>query len=174
VVCEPMFNPIIVSTLITLLAMLGVIGQYKEILILKSSYYLYIGIALAIIYLIVRRTHSIKKWADRLVVLSSTLFVVQMSTSYVYNHWKMTSLISAYSIMKILLVLLTLTAVYINFAYVRAEQTYKKKRGNQRIKSEPKKPLMELLRELRRREKEEEEKNSVTFTLGYSAENEDV
>lgn len=169
-----MFNPFIVSVLVTALATLGVVGQYKELLILKSSYYLYIGIALAIIYLIVRRTHSIKKWADRLVVLSSTLFVVQMGTSYIYFNWKMTSLISAYSIMKILLVLLTLTAVYINFAYIRAEQSYKKKRGNQRIKSEPKKPIMEQLRELRRREDHEEEKKNVTFTLGYSAENEDV
>src|SRR5690625_399985 len=147
-----MFNPFIVSVLATTLATLGVAGQYKELLILKSSHYLYIGIALAIIYLIVRRTHSINKWADRLVVLSSTLFVVQMGTSYIYFNWKMTSLISAYSIMKILLVLLTLTAVYINFAYIRAEQSYKKKRGNQRIKSEPKKPIMEQLKELRRRE----------------------
>lgn len=169
-----MFNPIVVSVLITLLATLGVVGQYKEILILKSSHYLYIGIAIAIIYFIVRRTHSIKRWADRLVILSASLFVAQMATSYIYANWKLTNLISAYSMMKIVLVLLTLTAVYANFAYIRAEQSYKKKRGNQRIKSEPKKPIMEHLRELRRREDEEAEKNNVTFTLGYSAENEDV
>jgi len=57
---------------------------------------------------------------------------------------------------------------------MRAEQSYKKKRGNQRIKSEPKKPVMEHLRELRRREDEEADRNKVTFTLGYSAENEDA
>lgn len=67
---------------------------------------------------------------------------------------------------------LGISALYINFVYIRAEQSYKKKRGNQRIRQEPKQGYFEQLREGIFGKKED--KDEIILTIGVSTDNEDV
>lgn len=165
-----MIHPALYSLIVFILTTFGLIGLYNEFLIMRPKYYLYIGILFMLIYYFVRRRHSSRKKADKLMILSSSLMFVSMLSSFVNEQWKLTNMISSITMMKILLVLLTIGTVYINFVYVRAEQSYKKKRGNQRIREEPKKSFLEELKESFKKEDE----NEVVLTLGISAENEDV
>ena len=71
--------------------------------------------------------------------------------------------------MKITLVLLVTVAVYLNAVFIRAEISYKKKRGNQRIEEQPNKSYFEK----RKVEKERIERGDVRIILGASTDNED-
>jgi len=71
--------------------------------------------------------------------------------------------------MKLTLVLLGITGIYLNIVFIRAEISYKKKRGNQRIEEQPNKSYFEK----RKEEKERIERGEVRIVLGISTDNED-
>jgi len=71
--------------------------------------------------------------------------------------------------MKLTLVMLGLIGVYLNVVFIRAEISYKKKRGNQRIEEQPNKSYFEK----RKEEKERIERGEVRIILGASTDNED-
>jgi len=71
--------------------------------------------------------------------------------------------------MKLTLVLLGITGIYLNIVFIRAEISYKKKRGNQRIEEQPNKSYFEK----RKEEKERIERGEVRIILGVSTDNED-
>jgi len=70
--------------------------------------------------------------------------------------------------MKLTLVLLGITGVYLNIVFIRAEISYKKKRGNQRIEEQPNKSYFEK----RKEEKERIKRGEVRIILGASTDNE--
>ena len=67
------------------------------------------------------------------------------------------------------LVLLVIVAVYLNVVIIRAEISYKKKRGNQRIEEQPNKSYFEK----RKEEKERIDRGDVRIVLGASTDNDD-
>jgi len=71
--------------------------------------------------------------------------------------------------MKLTLVLLGITGIYLNIVFIRAEISYKKKRGNQRIEEQPNKSYFEK----RKEEKERIERGEVRIILGASTDNDD-
>ncbi|MEK4715728.1 hypothetical protein [Sporosarcina sp. FSL K6-5500] len=64
---------------------------------------------------------------------SINLFGVMLLSSLVYSSWKMEMFLSQTTMMKLTLVMLVIVTVYLNVVFIRAEISYKKKRGNQRI-----------------------------------------
>jgi len=81
----------------------------------------------------------------------------------------MEKFLSRLTMMKLTLVLLGITGVYLNIVFIRAEISYKKKRGNQRIEEQPIKSYFEK----RKEEKERIERGEVRIILGASTDNED-
>jgi len=81
----------------------------------------------------------------------------------------MEKFLSRLTMMKLTLVLLGITGVYLNIVFIRAEISYKKKRGNQRIEEQPNKSYFEK----RKEEKERIERGEVRIILGVSTDNED-
>ena len=67
------------------------------------------------------------------------------------------------------LVLLVIVAVYLNVVIVRAEISYKKKRGNQRIEEQPNKSYFDKWKEGKKRI----ERGEVRIILGASTDKED-
>ena len=81
----------------------------------------------------------------------------------------MEKFLSRLTMMKMTLVLLVIVAVYLNVVIVRAEISYKKKRGNQRIEEQPNKSYFEKWKE----EKERIKRGEVRIVLGASTDNND-
>jgi len=81
----------------------------------------------------------------------------------------MEKFLSRLTMMKLTLVLLGITGIYLNIVFIRAEISYKKKRGNQRIEEQPNKSYFEK----RKEEKERIERGEVRIVLGISTDNED-
>lgn len=105
----------------------------------------------------------------RLFIFSITLYVSFTLGSLTYENWKWISLISSFSMMKITLVFLLLVIIYLNIIYIRAEISYKRKRGNIRIQDEkPENHIKSWIE--RRRGKEEHE---ISIQLGKSTEAEE-
>jgi len=71
--------------------------------------------------------------------------------------------------MKLTLVLLGVIGIYLNIVFIRAEISYKKKRGNQRIEEQPNKSYFEK----RQEKKERIERGEVRIILGASTDNGD-
>jgi hypothetical protein len=71
--------------------------------------------------------------------------------------------------MKMTLVSLVIVAVYLNVVFIRAEISYKKKRGDQRIEEQPNKNYFEK----RKEEKERIQRGDVRVVLGASTDNDD-
>lgn len=162
-----MISPLLFSLLSLILSGIGAVLIYNDILILSAKYYMFIMIGLVVLYFVVKRTFSNNKRADRLMVLTMSIMAAMLLTSLINKHWKLTNLISTVTLTKISIVILILVALYGNFVYMRAEQSYKKKRGNQRIKEEPKKGIIEQLRG-----GDKPDKDEIMIKLGNSAENE--
>ena len=81
----------------------------------------------------------------------------------------MEKFLSRLTMMKMTLVLLVIVAVYLNVVIVRAEISYKKKRGNQRIEEQPNKSYFEK----RKEERERIKRGEVRIVLGVSTDNDD-
>lgn len=97
-----------------------------------------------------------------------TLFGAMFFASLIYSVWDMEKFLSRLTMMKLTLVLLGITGVYLNIVFIRAEISYKKKRGNQRIEEQPNKSYFEK----RKEEKERIERGEVRIILGVSTDNE--
>ena len=80
----------------------------------------------------------------------------------------MEKFLSRLVMMKLTLVLLGITGVYLNVVFIRAEISYKIKRGNQRIEEQPNNSYLER----RKEEKKRIERGEVKIILGVSTDNE--
>lgn len=161
---------IIVVTISFILAALGVTGMYNGVYIPSVKLILLSGLTAIAIHLIVCRIQPNKnKKLDKLMGFSMTLFGVMLLSSFVYSSWKMEKFLSHFTMMKLTLVLLVVVAVYLNVVFIRAEISYKKKRGNQRIEEQPNKSYFEK----RNEEKERIERGDVRIILGASTDNEE-
>ena len=98
-----------------------------------------------------------------------SLFASMFLSSLVHSAWDMEKFLSRLTMMKLTLVLLVTVAVYLNVVFIRAEISYKKKRGNQRIEEQPNKSYFEK----RKEEKERIERGEVRIVLGASTDNDD-
>ena len=131
------------------------------------------GIVILIINFILKKvTVSGSKRLDLLVFVSFTLLLVMSLSSLVYMHWEWDSIVSDIFVLKLSLSLFGFLGVYLNIMYMRAESTYRKKRGNQRIRENPSEGHTEFKKELK---KSKHKKNDEIVTvLGNSMEHEDV
>ncbi len=98
-----------------------------------------------------------------------SLFASMFLSSLVHAAWNMEKFLSRLTMMKMTLVLLVIVAVYLNIVIIRAEISYKKKRGNQRIEEQPNKSYFEK----RKEERERIERGDVRIVLGASTDNDD-
>lgn len=96
-------------------------------------------------------------------IFSLSTYLALMISSIMYHAWKLETIVNAETILKLVL-LLTMTIVsYLNFVYIRAEISYKRKRGNQRIRKEQPNYIKEWFK--RRKRKQE---NEISIVLGYA------
>ncbi|KRG13892.1 hypothetical protein ACA30_13210 [Virgibacillus soli] len=146
----------------------GVLLVYGGDYIPPAKHILISGVVLTIVYYTTTfiLQHRSKK-AKRLVMFSITVYISVFLSSYLYSVWTFDKLFSAEVIMKVILFMLLLVSVYGNILYMRAETSYKKKRGNQRIQVPRKESLIEKYKN-RNQEPEQE----VILILGESTENE--
>ena len=98
-----------------------------------------------------------------------SLLAAMFLSSLVHSAWDMEKFLSRLTMMKMTLVLLVTVAVYLNVVFIRAEISYKKKRGNQRIEEQPNKSYFEK----RKEEKERIDRGDVRIVLGASTDNDD-
>ena len=98
-----------------------------------------------------------------------SLFASMFLSSLVHSAWDMEKFLSRLTMMKMTLVLLVIVAVYLNVVIIRAEISYKKKRGNQRIEEQPNKSYFEK----RKEERERIKRGDVRIVLGASTDNDD-
>lgn len=166
-----MINLATLSFLAFLISSFYMVAIYYNLFILSPVMYLLTGIVIGVIYMFNRRTSDLNRKADKMMILSTTLYIVSMLSAFIYKHWKLTNVISEINITKIMVVLLGFMSLYLNFVYIRAEQSYKKKRGNQRIKQEVKQGYIEEL--VSGFKKQEEQQKEIYFKIGEWAENDD-
>ena len=153
-----------------LTAALGVTAMYNAVYIPPAKLILIFGLTVTVIYFIVRRLQQRKyKKLDRLMSFTMSLFASMLLSSLVHSAWDMEKFLSRLTMMKMTLVLLVIVAVYLNVVIIRAEISYKKKRGNQRIEEQPNKSYFEK----RKEEKERIERGDVRIVLGASTDNDD-
>lgn len=106
------------------------------------------------------------KRADQLMMLVITFYISLFLSCVLYSVWTFDQVFGALSVTKVILFLLLLLSIYGNLLYIRAVSSYKKKRGNQRIKEDPKDGLWQRLLS-----KKQEEVRDVYLVLGESADN---
>src|SRR5690606_6440018 len=115
-------------------AALGVTIMYNAVYIPSAKLILVSGLITLATYFIVKQVQqSRNKKLDKLMSISMTLFGSMFLASLIYSTWDMEKFLSRLTMMKLTLVLLGITGVYLNIVFIRAEISYKKKRGNQRI-----------------------------------------
>jgi len=152
------------------MAALGVIAMYNAVYIPPAKLILIFGLTVTVIYFIVKHLQQRKnKRLDRLMSFTMSLFASMFLSSLVYSAWEMEKFISRLTMMKMILVLLLIVALYLNVVIVRAEISYKKKRGNQRIEEQPNKSYFEK----RKEERERIKRGDVRIVLGESTDNDD-
>ncbi|MEK5069600.1 hypothetical protein [Sporosarcina sp. FSL K6-1508] len=153
-----------------LLAALGVTSMYNAVYIPSAKLILISGLTTIAIYFLVKRLQQRKyKKLDRLMSFTMSLFASLFLSSLVHSAWDMEKFLSRLTMMKMTLVLLVIVSVYLNVVFIRAEISYKKKRGNQRIEEQPNKSYFEK----RKEEKERIQRGDVRIVLGASTDNDD-
>src|SRR5699024_9131841 len=128
----------IVSSVYLFISVILLWFLYDETWLFSSKVYLIVFLAMGIVYLLLRRAYGYAKNTDRMIVLSLSFVVVAILSSVVHSGWKLTNYVESSTMLKISIILLVGIAVYLNAVYLRAEHSYKRKRGNQRLKEEPK------------------------------------
>ena len=153
-----------------LTAALGVTAMYNAVYIPPAKLILILGLTVTVVYFIIKRLQQRKyKRLDRLMSFTMSLLASMFLSSLVHSAWNMEKFLSRLTMMKMTLVLLVIVAVYLNVVFIRAEISYKKKRGNQRIEEQPNKSYFEK----RKEEKERIERGDVRIVLGASTDNDD-
>ena len=138
------------------MAILGVTFMYNAIYIPPAKIILYSGLTTVAIYFFVRRIQQRKnKRLDRLMSFTMSLYASMFLSSLVHTAWDIEKFLTRLTMMKMTLVLLVIVAVYLNVVFIRAEISYKKKRGNQRIEEQPNKSYFEKRKEGKERIKRE-------------------
>lgn len=161
---------VFIVTISFILAASGVSLMYNAVYIPSAKPVLIAGLVIVAIYFIVKRIQQRKnKKLDRLMSFAMSLFVAMFLSSLVHSIWDMEKFLSRLAMMKMTLVLLTIVAVYLNVVFIRAELSYKKKRGNQRIEEQRNKSYFEK----RTEEKERIRRGEVRIILGESTDNDD-
>ncbi|MFS0689010.1 hypothetical protein AB1K89_07200 [Sporosarcina sp. 179-K 8C2 HS] len=161
---------VIIVAISFLTAALGITSMYNAVYIPTSKLILISGLTVTVIYFIVRRLQQQKyKKLDRLMSLTLSLLAAMFLSSLVHAAWNMEKFLSRLTMMKMTLVLLVTVAVYLNVVFIRAEISYKKKRGNQRIEQQPNKSYFEK----RKEERERIKRGDVRIVLGASTDNDD-
>jgi len=161
---------IIIVAISFILAAIGVTGMYNGVYIPSVKLILFSGLTAIAVHLMVCMIQPNKnKKLDKLMGFAITLFGVMLLSSFVYSSWKMEKFLSHFAMMKLTLVLLVIVAVYLNVVFIRAEISYKKKRGNQRIEEQRNKSYFEK----RKEEKERIKRGEVRIVLGGSTDNDD-
>lgn len=163
-----MINPFIFALLSMLVSGICVFLMYNQTLILLPRYYFFIGLFSIIIYIFVKYSTTINRRADKIFGLSMSVFLTNILSSMVYFNWKLSNLISNEVITKITVVSLTILAVHLNLFYIRAESSYKRKRGNQRIREEPNSMFFKKIAKSNNTQEDD-----LVLVLGRSAENEE-
>ena len=160
---------VIIVVISFLSAALGVTIMYNAVYIPSAKLILVSGLITLATYFIVKQVQqSRNKKLDKLMSISMTLFGSMFLASLIYSTWDMEKFLSRLTMMKLTLVLLGITGVYLNIVFIRAEISYKKKRGNQRIEEQPNKSYFEK----RKEEKERIKRGEVRIILGASTDNE--
>lgn len=161
---------VFIAVISFLTAALGVTAMYNAVYIPTAKLILISGLTVTAIYFIVRRLQQQKyKKLDRLMSFTMSLLASMFLSSLVHAAWDMEKFLSRLTMMKMTLVLLVIVAVYLNVVIIRAEISYKKKRGNQRIEEQPNKSYFEK----RKVERERIQRGEVRIVLGASTDNED-
>lgn len=157
---------IVVSSFLA--AALGVTAMYNAVYIPTAKLILISGLTVTVIYFIVRRLQQQKyKKLDRLMSFTMSLFASMFLSSLVHAAWDMEKFLPRLTMMKLTLVLLVIVSVYLTIVFIRAEISYKKKRGNQRIEEQPNKSYFEK----RKEERERIKRGDVRIVLGTSTDN---
>ncbi|MFS0574980.1 hypothetical protein AB1K83_05060 [Sporosarcina sp. 179-K 3D1 HS] len=153
-----------------LTAALGITTMFNAVYIPPARLILISGLTTIAIYFIVKRMQQRKnKKLDRIMSFTMSLFAAMFLSSLVYAAWNMEKFLSRLTMMKMTLVLLVTVSVYLNIVFIRAEISYKKKRGNQRIEEQPNKSYFEK----RKEERERIKRGDVRIVLGESTDNDD-
>jgi len=161
---------VFIVTISFLTAALGITAMYNAVYIPPAKLILFSGLTTVAIYFITKRLQQRKnKRLDRLMSFTMSLFTSMFLSSLVHSAWDMEKFLSRLTMMKMTLVLLVIVAVYLNAVIVRAEISYKKKRGNQRIEEQPNKSYFEK----RKEERERIKRGDVRIVLGASTDNDD-
>jgi len=148
----------------------GVMLLWEGNFVPKPVWFIILGILTMVIHLVLRyMTQENKRKTNRLVSVTVSIYGVLTVASFTYHQWKFEKFVSATSIMKVVLFLLLFTAIYLNYVVMRAETSYKKKRGNQRIKEQPNETIIQRWK----KRKKSEKSNDIYIVLGESAESED-
>jgi uncharacterized protein YacL len=162
---------VFIVTISFLTAPLGVTAMYNAVFIPPAKIILISWLMTVAIYFITKRLQQRKnKKLDRLMYFTISLFTSMFLSSLVHSAWDMEKFLSRLTMTKMTLVLLVVVAVYLNVVIVRAEISYKKKRGNQRIEEQPNKSYFEK----RKEEKERIERGDVRIVLGTSTVNDTI
>lgn len=144
--------------------------MFKGIYIPGGKTPLIIGLVFGVLYYLIKYLFGEKKSAKitRLLIFSLSLYVSISLGSLTYNHWKWESLITSSTMMKIILIVLSVAIIHLNILYIRAEISYKRKRGNIRIQQEQPKNHVKSWLENRKKNGEE-----LSIQLGVSTETEE-
>lgn len=143
---------------------------YNEKFIANPQLYLVLVFAVFLSHNIIKALKGERnKRVDRLVYLTMTVFISLFLSSLIYKHWTSERFITAKLLSNSILSILIFGGLYLNVMIMRAEDSYKKKRGNQRIKEQPGESLIDKWKKKRESKKNKE----IYITLGVSAENED-
>lgn len=153
---------VIVSLVLNLLFL---ILMFKGVYVPKSGTLFLIALITILVYLFAGHGMKEKKHphVKKGLIFSLSIYLALIISSIIYHAWKLETIVSAETILKLVL-LLTMTVVsYLNFVYIRAEISYKRKRGNQRIQKEQPNYVKEWFK--RRKRKQE---NEISIVLGYA------
>lgn len=124
-----------ISLIALMLVGVGITLMLNEVYIpAQLSLLVTMGIMTSIFFAVklLRKKKEVGKAAGRILIMANTLFIVMLLASLGYEYWRWEALISNATMMKVILVLLGVFALYLNMMYFRAEVSYKEKRGNQR------------------------------------------
>lgn len=142
---------------------------YKNIYMVSADVIgLISGLNVIAYFLTKKLTGETNKRADKMIIVSFSVYLCLFLSSILYSTWTLESFVSKTVITKTVLFLLLLGAIYLDLVYIRAEYSYKKKIGNQRIQTTMKKGYFEKKKD----ERERKTRKEVCIILGQSTENE--
>lgn len=147
------------------LNILFLILMFKGVYVPKSGMLFLIALITILVYLFASYALKEEKHphVKKGLVFSLSTYLALTISSMMYHAWTLETMVSAETILKLVLLITMLIVSYLNFVYIRAEISYKRKRGNQRIRKEQPNYIKEWFK--RRKRKQE---NEISIVLGYA------